>query len=88
MLAIVPWVNSLVRGLATERALKEREEERADMTAHLHDGVLQTLALIQMHADEPQTVFSLARQQERELRKLQLSNRTELTRWAADRRIV
>ena len=23
MLAIVPWVNSLVRGLATERALKE-----------------------------------------------------------------
>lgn len=68
VLAIVPWINSLVRGLATERALKEREEERADMTAHLHDGVLQTLALIQLHSDDPQTVFSLARQQERELR--------------------
>ena len=76
MLAIVPWVNSLVRGLATERALKEREEERADMTAHLHDGVLQTLALIQMHADEPQTVFSLARQQERELRDWLYQDRT------------
>lgn len=31
----------------------EREGERADMTAHLHDGVLQTLALIQLHADDP-----------------------------------
>ena len=46
------------------------------MTAHLHDGVLQTLALIQMHADEPQTVFSLARQQERELRDWLYQDRT------------
>lgn len=75
-LAIVPWVNSMVRGLATERALKEREEERADMTAHLHDGVLQTLALIQLHADDQQTVFSLARQQERELREWLYQERT------------
>ncbi len=43
------------------RALKEREEERADMTVHLHDGVLQTLALIQLHADDEQQVFMLAR---------------------------
>lgn len=76
LLALVPWVNTLVRGLATERALKEREEERADMTAHLHDGVLQTLALIQLHADDPQTVFSLARQQERELRDWLYQERT------------
>ena len=76
VLAIVPWINSLVRGLATERALKEREEERADMTAHLHDGVLQTLALIQLHAAESQTVFSLARQQERELRDWLYQDRT------------
>ena len=67
-LAIVPWVNATMRSLSRERAMKEREEERADMTAHLHDGVLQTLALIQLHAGEPDTVFSLARSQERELR--------------------
>lgn len=46
------------------------------MTAHLHDGVLQTLALIQLHADDQQTVFSLARQQERELREWLYQERT------------
>ena len=75
-LAIVPWVSTLIRSLSTERALKEREEERADMTAHLHDGVLQTLALIQLHSNDPQTVFSLARQQERELREWLYQERT------------
>lgn len=74
--AIVPWLNSLIRELGTERALKEREEERADMTAHLHDGVLQTLALIQLHSNEPTTVFTLARQQERELREWLYQERT------------
>lgn len=68
-LALVPWANAMIRSLSAERALKEREEERADMTAHLHDGVLQTLALIQLHAKEPDTVFTLARGQERELRE-------------------
>ena len=76
LLAIVPWIMTLVRDLGTERALKEREEERADMTAHLHDGVLQTLALIQLHAGDQQTVFSLARQQERELREWLYQERT------------
>ncbi|MCH9276990.1 PspC domain-containing protein [Bifidobacterium amazonense] len=75
-LAIVPWISSLIRDLGTERALKEREEERADMTAHLHDGVLQTLALIQLHSGEPATVFTLARQQERELREWLYQERT------------
>lgn len=75
-LTVVPWILAIIRDLGTERALKEREEERADMTAHLHDGVLQTLALIQLHASEQQTVFSLARSQERELREWLYQERT------------
>lgn len=46
------------------------------MTAHLHDGVLQTLALIQLHSTEPDTVFTLARGQERELREWLYQTRT------------
>ena len=72
----VPWIGSLIHQLSRESALKEREEERADMTAHLHDGVLQTLALIQLHADNPQTVFTLARSQERDLRNWLYQDRT------------
>jgi signal transduction histidine kinase len=45
-----------------------RAEERADIAAHMHDSVLQTLALIQRRAEDPQAVVQLARAQERELR--------------------
>ena len=69
VLAVMPWANAMLQRLSREQALKEREEERADMTAHLHDGVLQTLALIQLHSEDPATVFTLARGQERELRE-------------------
>lgn len=69
VVAVMPWAGALLQRLSHEQALKEREEERADMTAHLHDGVLQTLALIQLHDKEPDTVFTLARAQERELRE-------------------
>lgn len=69
VVAVMPWANAMLQQLSHEKALKEREEERADMTAHLHDGVLQTLALIQLHAKEPDTIFTLARAQERELRE-------------------
>ena len=54
--------------LAIERAVRARAEERADMASHLHDSVLQTLALIQRNAQEPAEVNTLARRQERELR--------------------
>ena len=76
VVAVMPWANAMLQRLTHEQALKEREEERADMTAHLHDGVLQTLALIQLHADDQQTVFSLARSQERELREWLYQERT------------
>ncbi len=74
--ALIPLLMTLIRNIWQERALKEREEERADMTAHLHDGVLQTLALIQLHAGDEQQVFTLARSQERELRSWLYQERT------------
>jgi signal transduction histidine kinase/phage shock protein PspC (stress-responsive transcriptional regulator) len=63
-----PWVHRLTRDLNAERAERVRSQERADMAAHLHDSVLQTLALIQKQADDPKAVARLARSQERELR--------------------
>jgi signal transduction histidine kinase len=63
-----PWWLSLVRDLMSERQARALAEERALMAAHVHDSVLQTLALIQRSADDPQHVVQLARAQERELR--------------------
>ncbi|TMM05619.1 MAG: PspC domain-containing protein [Actinobacteria bacterium] len=70
VLAIIfaPWILRLARSLAAERGERIRSEERAEMAAHLHDSVLQTLALVQQRADDPRTVGALARRQERELR--------------------
>jgi len=61
------WLR-VARALADERAERVRSQERAEMAAHLHDSVLQTLALIQRRADDPREVATLARRQERELR--------------------
>jgi signal transduction histidine kinase len=63
-----PWWLRITRDLVSERQARIRAEERADMAARVHDSVLQTLALIQRRADEPQQVIRLARAQERELR--------------------
>ena len=63
-----PWWIRLGRELASERRQRIRSEERAEMAAHLHDSVLQTLALIQRNADDPRAVVTMARRQERELR--------------------
>ena len=67
-LVLGPWGLRLGRDLDAERAARARESERADIAAHLHDSVLQTLALIQRRADDPREVARLARAQERELR--------------------
>ena len=56
------------RDLRDERRERIRSQERAEVAAHLHDSVLQTLALIQKAADDPREVTRLARGQERELR--------------------
>jgi phage shock protein PspC (stress-responsive transcriptional regulator) len=67
-LILAPWWLRLVRGLAAERAERIRSQERSEVAAHLHDSVLQTLALMQRRADDPREVANLARRQERELR--------------------
>jgi len=63
-----PWWLRIARDLVLERQARVRAEERADMAARVHDSVLQTLALIQRRAHDPQQVVQLARAQERELR--------------------
>lgn len=67
-LVVGPWVARLVSELGAERAERVRSQERADVAAHLHDSVLQTLALIQKNAHDPTAVGRLARSQERDLR--------------------
>jgi signal transduction histidine kinase len=64
----VPWWLRLVRDLGEERRARIRTEERAEIAAHLHDSVLQTLALIQKQPEAPREVLRLARSQERQLR--------------------
>ena len=64
-----PWLYRLVRELADERAERIRSQERADLAAHVHDSVLQTLTLIQRRSDDPREVVRLARAEERALRQ-------------------
>ena len=66
-LLVGPFLLRLARQVTDERNARIRADERAEVAAHLHDSVLQTLALIQRTAD-PQVMASLARTQERELR--------------------
>jgi signal transduction histidine kinase len=68
VLVTAPVWRRLLDSRAVERTARIRSEERAAVAAHLHDSVLQTLALIQRNAGDPQAVSRLARSQERELR--------------------
>lgn len=63
-----PWALRVRRSLTRAHEQKLVADARADMAAHLHDSVLQTLALIQKQAGHPSEVTRLARRQERELR--------------------
>ena len=65
LLVLVPWVWQV----ASERSERIRVAERAEVAARIHDSVLQTLALVQRHAGDATRVTSLARRQERELRR-------------------
>jgi signal transduction histidine kinase len=65
-----PWWFRIGRELVIARQDKVRAEERLEIASRVHDSVLQTLALIQRRADDPQQVVQLARVQERELRSL------------------
>jgi len=67
-LILGPWITKLVADLNQERRALVRSQERADVAAHLHDSVLQTLALLQKNAGDQAAVATLARRQERELR--------------------
>lgn len=68
VLVLLPWAMKFWRDLEAERAGRVRATERAEIAAHLHDSVLQTLALIQRRAGNEHDVVRLARAQERELR--------------------
>jgi signal transduction histidine kinase len=68
LIIAAPWALRLWGDLRREQVAAARATERADIAAHLHDSVLQTLALIQRQSGDPAAVTRLARAQERELR--------------------
>ncbi|RNL83933.1 ATP-binding protein [Halostreptopolyspora alba] len=67
-LTAAPWIVVLVRERGRERRERIRNQERAELAAHIHDSVLHTLTLIQRRCDDPREVQRLARVQERALR--------------------
>ena len=68
VVVVLPWLTHPARSQA-DRQAELIAETKADMAAHLHDSVLQTLAIIQKRAADAKAVQQLARAQERELRE-------------------
>jgi signal transduction histidine kinase len=68
VLVVAPWLWRAASQVSEARLERLRANERAEVAAHLHDSVLQTLCLIQRSAGDRATTISLARRQERELR--------------------
>ncbi|WGD38148.1 ATP-binding protein [Lysinibacter sp. HNR] len=68
VVVVAPWLIRLNRDLVDERAARARDFERAEIAAHLHDSVLQSLALIQQKTDVHSEASRIARAQEQELR--------------------
>lgn len=66
---VAPWLWRAASQLGAERLERIRANARAELAAHLHDSVLQTLSLIQQNAHDRATTVNLARRQERELRQ-------------------
>lgn len=85
-----PWMASLLKELQRERTERIRQEERAEMAAHVHDSVLHTLTLIQRNSGDSREVTRLARSQERELRNwlYQPKQDADATLAAAVRRVA
>lgn len=83
-----PWWIRMARDLAAERNARIREQERAEVAAHVHDSVLHTLTLIQRNVDDPRAVTRLARAQERELRTWLYRPRADATVSAALERVA
>lgn len=83
-----PWWVRMARDLSAERNARIREQERAEIAAHVHDSVLHTLTLIQRNVDDPRAVTRLARAQERELRTWLYRPRADATVSAALERVA
>lgn len=78
LLIATPVAVGLFMRLDLDKEGSAREQERLRFAAHLHDSVLQTLALIQRQAHDPVAVAKLARRQEHALRAW-MAGETDLT---------